>query len=71
MQIEAQAVRYVGLCDGVLAGEEHIVLIIEHDVERLPFAVALDLQDAQSLSNALADILPDALALQRQLCERN
>lgn len=71
MQLEALPVRFVALTDGVLDGEEHVLLFLESANVRHPCGFALTLADAAALSIALRNILPEARQLQDRIREQN
>lgn len=71
MHLEAIPVEFIALTDGVLDGEEHILLFFEHDGARKPYGLALTLDDGRALLTALRNLLPEAQQIQNQLRERN
>jgi len=71
MRLEAIPVQFVALTDGVLDGEEHILLFLEHDHARQPYGFALTLGDGRALLTALRNILPEAQQIQNRLREQN
>ena len=71
MRLEAIPVQVVALTDGVLGGEEHILLFLEHDGAGRPYGFALSLGDGHALLTALHNILPEARQIQNQLREQN
>lgn len=70
MHLEAHPMRLIAVTDGVLAGEEHILLFLDH-AEQEPRGFALDLDDARALLIALDNILPQARRIQADLQQRN
>jgi hypothetical protein len=71
MHLEAMPVQFVALTDGVLNGEEHVLLFVENANLRGPCGLALTLADAVALSIALRNILPEARQIQNRICEQN
>jgi hypothetical protein len=73
MHLEAFPMRFVALTDGVLDGEEHVLLFFEHaGVENgSTRGFALDLGDARALLIALSNVLPEARQIQSRLREQN
>jgi hypothetical protein len=71
MHLEAMPVQFVALTDGVLNGEEHVLLFVENASLRRPCGLALSLADAAALSIALGKILPEARQIQDRICEQN
>jgi hypothetical protein len=71
MQLEAMPVQFVALTDGVLNGEEHVLLFVENANLRHPCGLALTLADAAALSIALRNILPEARQIQNRIREQN
>ncbi len=71
MHLEAIPVEFVALTDGVLDGEEHVLLFLEHDGARKPYGFALTLDHGRALLTALRKLLPEAQQIQNQLRERN
>lgn len=71
MHLEAIPVRFVALTDGVLGGEEHILLFLENDAASRPHGFALSLGDGYALLTALSNLLPEARRIQNQLREQN
>jgi hypothetical protein len=71
MHLEALPMQFVALTDGVLGGEEHILLFLEHDTLARPRGFALTLADARALLIALRSILPEAQQIQNHLHEQN
>lgn len=71
MHLEAVPVQFVALADGVLKGEEHILLFLAHADAGPPRGFALTLGDARALLTALGHILPEAQQIQDRLRERN
>jgi hypothetical protein len=71
MRLEAIPVQFVALTDGVLGGEEHILLFLEHEGASQPYGFALTLGDGHALLTALQNILPEARQIQNQLREQN
>lgn len=71
MHLEAHPMRLLAVTDGVLAGEEHILLFLDHADGEEPRGFALDLDDARALVLALDSILPQARRIQADLSERN
>jgi hypothetical protein len=64
-------VQFVALTDGVLNGEEHVLLFVENVNLRRPCGLALTLADAVALSIALRNILPEARQIQNRIREQN
>ena len=71
MRLEAVPVQFVALTDGVLNGEEHVLLFVENPKLRRPCGFALTLPDAAALSIALRNILPEAQEIQARIREQN
>ena len=71
MHLEAMPVQFVALTDGVLNGEEHVLLFVENTNLRRPCGLALTLADAVALSIALRNILPEARQIQNRIREQN
>ncbi len=71
MHLEAMPVQFVALTDGVLNGEEHVLLFVENANLRRPCGLALTLADAVALSVALRNILPEARQIQNRIREQN
>lgn len=71
MHLEAMPVQFVALTDGVLNGQEHVLLFVESAKIGRPCGLALTLADAAALSLALHNILPEARQIQERICERN
>jgi hypothetical protein len=71
MQLEAMPVQFVALTDGVLNGEEHVLLFVENANLCRPCGLALTLADAVALSIALRNILPEARQIQNRIREQN
>jgi hypothetical protein len=71
MHLEAMPVQFVALTDGVLGGEEHVLLFVENAKLRRPCGLALSLADAVALSIALRNILPEARQIQNRIREQN
>jgi hypothetical protein len=71
MHLEAIPMQFVALTDGVLNGEEHVLLFVENANLRRPCGLALSLADAAALSIALHNILPEARQIQERICARN
>jgi hypothetical protein len=71
MHLEAMPVQFVALTDGVLNGEEHVLLFVENANLRRPCGLALTLGDAVALSIALRNILPEARQIQNRIREQN
>ena len=71
MHLEAMPVQFVALTDGVLNGEEHVLLFVENASLRRPCGLALTLADAIALSVALRNILPEARQIQNRIREQN
>jgi hypothetical protein len=71
MHLEAMPVQFVALTDGVLNGEEHVLLFVENANLRRPCGLALTLADAVALSLALRNILPEARQIQNRIREQN
>lgn len=71
MHLEAMPVQFVALTDGVLNGEEHVLLFVESAKIGRPCGLALTLADAAALSLALRNILPEARQIQERICEQN
>ena len=71
MRLEAVPVQFVALSDGVLNGEEHVLLFLESANLRRPCGFALTLADARVLLIALRNVLPDAQQIQDRIREQN
>ncbi len=71
MQLEAMPMQFVALTDGVLNGEEHILLFLEHTGMTRPRGFALTLTDARALLVGLRNILPEAQQIQNRIREQN
>jgi hypothetical protein len=71
MRLEAMPVQFIALTDGVLNGEEHVLLFVENANLRRPCGLALTLADAVALSVALRNILPEARQIQDRIREQN
>lgn len=71
MHLEAMPVQFVALTDGVLHGEEHVLLFVENAAQRRPCGLALTLADAAALALALGNILPQAKQIQARIHEQN
>ena len=71
MHLEALPVQFVALTDGVLNGEEHVLLFVENAKQRRPCGLALTLADASALAIALRNILPEARQIQDRIREQN
>ena len=71
MRLEAVPVQFIALTDGVLNGEEHVLLFVENAKLRRPCGFALTLTDAAALSIALRNILPEAQEIQVRIREQN
>ncbi|HWG41738.1 MAG TPA: hypothetical protein VN688_03060 [Gemmataceae bacterium] len=71
MHLEAFPMQFVALTDGVLDGQEHIILFLEHADRGQPRGLALNLGDARALLTALRNILPEAQQIQNRLHEQN
>jgi hypothetical protein len=71
MHLEAMPVQFVALTDGVLNGEEHVLLFVENTNLNRPCGLALSLADAVALSIALRNILPEARQIQDRIREQN
>ena len=71
MHLEAMPVQFVALTDGVLDGEEHVLLFVENANLRRPCGLALTLADVVALSIALRNILPEARQIQNHIREQN
>jgi hypothetical protein len=71
MHLEAMPMQFVALTDGVLHGEEHVLLFLENAGLRRTCGVALTLADANALSMALRALLPEARQIQERLREQN
>ena len=71
MHLEAMPVQFIALTDGVLNGEEHVLLFVENAKMQRPCGFALTLADAAALSIALRNILPEARQIQERICEQN
>jgi hypothetical protein len=71
MHLEAMPVQFVALTDGVLNGEEHVLLFFENANLRRPCGFALTLADATALLIALRNILPEARQIQERIVEQN
>ena len=71
MHLEAFPMQFVALTDGVLDGEEHVILFLEYAGRGQPHGLALSLGDARALLIALGNILPEAQQIQNRLHEQN
>jgi hypothetical protein len=71
MHLEAIPVQFVALTDGVLNGQEHVLLFVENANLRHPCGLALSLTDAVALSIALRRLLPEARQIQDRISEQN
>ena len=71
MHLEAMPMQFVALTDGVLHGEEHVLLFLESAASRRPCGIALTLADAHALSLALRTLLPEARQIQERIREQN
>jgi hypothetical protein len=71
MRLEAAPMQFLALTDGVLNGEEHILLFLDHPAARCPRGFALTLADARALLTGLRNILPEAQQIQDRLREQN
>ncbi len=71
MHLEAFPMQFVALTDGVLDGEEHVILFLEHAGVRSSRGFALTLGDARALLTALRNILPEAQQIQNRIREQN
>lgn len=71
MHLEAMPVQFVALTDGVLHGEEHVLLFVQSANLRRPCGLALTLADASALAIALRNILPEARQIQDRIVEQN
>jgi hypothetical protein len=71
MRLEAMPVQFVALTDGVLNGEEHVLLFVKNAKLRHPCGFALTLADADALSIALRTLLPEARQIQDRIREQN
>jgi hypothetical protein len=71
MQLEALPMQFVALTDGILNGEEHVLLFVESTAQHRPCGLALTLADAGALLVALRTLLPEARQIQNRLNERN
>jgi hypothetical protein len=71
MQLEAMPMRFLALSDGVLHGEEHVLLFLESSARYRPCGIALTLADADALLLALGALLPEARQIQNNLHEQN
>jgi hypothetical protein len=71
MHLEAMPMQFVALTDGVLNGEEHVLIFLENAKLERPCGVALTLADAAALLIALRTLLPEARQIQERLGERN
>jgi len=71
MHLEAMPVQFVALTDGVLDGEEHVLLFVENANLRRPCGLALTLADVVALSIALRNSLPEARQIQNHIREQN
>jgi hypothetical protein len=71
MHLEAVPMQFLALTDGVLDGEEHILLFVENANLRRPCGLALTLADASALLVALHNILPEARQIQNRIREQN
>ena len=71
MHLEAMPMQFVALTDGVLHGEEHVLLFLESATSRRPCGIALTLADANALSIALRALLPEARQIQDRIREQN
>jgi hypothetical protein len=71
MHLEAFPMQFVALTDGVLNGEEHVLLFLAHPGTQQSRGFALTLADARVLLTALRNILPEAHQIQNRLREQN
>jgi hypothetical protein len=71
MHLEAMPMQFVALTDGVLNGEEHVLLFLENANLRRPCGFALTLADAAALLIALRNLLPEARQIQDRILEQN
>jgi hypothetical protein len=71
MRLEAFPMQFIALTDGVLDGEEHVILFLEHAGAGCPRGFALTLGDARALLTALRHVLPEAEQIQDRLTEQN
>jgi hypothetical protein len=71
MHLEALPMQFVALTDGVLHGEEHILLFLDHEELAQPRGFALTLADARALLAGLRNILPEAQQIQNRIREQN
>jgi hypothetical protein len=71
MHLEAHPMRLIAVTDGVLAGEEHILLFLDQSGGQDLRGFALNLEDARALLIALDNILPQARRIQADLHQRN
>lgn len=71
MRLEAVPVQFVALTDGVLNGDEHVLLFLETARLRHPCGFALNLADARVLLLALRNLLPEAQDIQDRIREQN
>ncbi len=71
MQLEALPMQFVALTDGVLRGEEHVLLFLESPAQQRTCGIALTLTDAVALLAALRALIPEARQIQERLSERN
>ncbi|MHB1423488.1 MAG: hypothetical protein ACYC3I_09900 [Gemmataceae bacterium] len=71
MHLEALPMQFVALTDGLLHGEEHVLLFLENANMPRPCGFALSLADAAALSLALLNLLPEARQIQDRIHEQN
>jgi hypothetical protein len=71
MHLEAMPMQFVALTDGVLHGEEHVLLFLENAHLHRPCGLALTLADAAALLIALRTLLPEARQIQDRIREQN
>lgn len=71
MRLEAVPVEFVAITDGVLNGEEHVLLFLENAKLRHPCGFALTLADARVLLIALRNLIPEAQEIQERIREQN
>jgi hypothetical protein len=71
MHLEALPMQFVALTDGILHGEEHVLVFLESAKMQRPCGFALTLADAAALSIALLNLLPEARQIQSRIHEQN
>jgi hypothetical protein len=71
MRIEAFPADFVAVSDGVMRGEEHVVLFLQPAGKAEAVGFALRLADARRLHTLLGVILPQAQQIQSNLTRDN